>query len=141
MENKPTAILLDDERQVDFIKVKVNTNNYEWIVIRNYFEFVNYIDENYNNIALVAFDHDIDSFDESGMEWTGRDAARYLIDKCQDPDNTGLNFPDFLVHSMNNIGRQNIIADIKHHISKFERRGDWQNWKYFHTGFVDGKFI
>lgn len=137
MANK-LAVFLDDERQVDFIKDRINIDNYDWIVIRNYFDFVEYVDFNYHKISLVSFDHDIDSFDEGGLEWTGRDASRHLRIVCQ--DNNKL-YPDFLVHSMNNIGKQNIIADIKFHISRFEKRGNWEGWRYFHTGFVDGKFI
>lgn len=143
MENKPIAVFLDDEREIDFIKNKVDVDSYEWIVMRNYFDFVDYVDENFDKVKLISFDHDIDSFDEGGLEWTGRDAARYLIDKCQDGDNHEKDyvFPDFLVHSMNNIGRQNIISDIKFHISRFEKRGDWSGWRYFHTGFINDKFI
>lgn len=137
MENK-LAVFLDDERQVIFIKDKIDISIHDWVVIRNYFDFMNFVNDNLNDISLVSFDHDIDSFDENGMEWTGRDAAKYLIDKCQEKDYV---FPDFLVHSMNNIGRQNIISDIKFHISRFEKRGDWSGWRYFHTGFINGKFI
>lgn len=139
MENfKKTAVFLDDEREIGFIKPKLDVNKYDWIVIRNYFDFTDYIDKNLEIISLISFDHDIDSFDEDDFEWTGRDAARYVQYKCQDNQ---LNFPDFLVHSMNNIGRQNILNDIKNYISKFEKRGDWSKWRYFHVGFVDGEFI
>lgn len=138
MENKPIAIFLDDERQIEYISDRINISEYEWIIIRNYFDFLDYADDNFDKIKLISFDHDIDSFDEGGVEWTGRDAARYIVDKCQ---SEGLIFPDFLVHSMNNIGKQNIIADIKFHISRFEKRGEWEGWRYFHTGFVNGEFI
>lgn len=138
MVKKNKAVFLDDERQVDFIKDKVNIENYEWIIIRNYFDFIDFIDDNLNEITLVSFDHDIDSFDEGRVEWTGRDAARHLLNKCLDE---GVKYPDFLVHSMNNIGRQNIISDIKNYVSKFELRGDWSQWRYYHIGFIDGKFI
>ena len=138
MENKPIAIFLDDERQIEYINDRININEYKWIVIRNYFDFVEFVDLNYEKINIVSFDHDIDSFDEDGIEWTGRDAARYLQSVCQ--DNNKL-FPDFLVHSMNTVGKTNIISDIKNYIHKYERRGNWENWRYFHTGFVNGKFI
>ncbi len=135
---KKIAIFLDDERQVDFINPKLNTKKYQWVIIRNYFDFVDYVDKNLEKISLISFDHDIDSFDDAGTEWTGRDAAKYLQKKCQD---NNLNFPDFMVHSMNNIGKQNILNDIKHYISKFEQRGVWDKWRYYHVGFVDGEFI
>lgn len=138
MVKKNKAIFLDDDRQVDFIKDKVNINKYDWIIIRNYFDFVNFIDNNFESITLVSFDHDINSFDSNDVEWTGSDAARYLIDKCLDDK---AQFPDFIVHSMNNTGSKNILTDIKHYIDKFERRGDWTGWRYYHTGFVNGKFI
>lgn len=138
MENKKIALFLDDERNTSFIKDKINLDVWEWKVIRNYFDFVDYVDDNFEKIDLISFDHDIDSYDEAGAEWTGRDAARFLIDKCQDQN---LTFPNFLVHSMNNIGRTNIIADIKYHISKFEKRKDLEDWRYFHVGFVNGRLI
>lgn len=137
MVNK-IAVFLDDERTIDFIGDKVKLNNYKWFIIRNYFDFIDFVDDNLESIALVSFDHDIDSFDEGNIEWTGKDAALYLQRACQDRN---INHPDFLVHSMNNIGRQNIISHIKNYISKWEKRGDWSRWKYYHTGWIDGKYV
>ncbi len=135
---KKIAIFLDDERDVNFIQNKIEINNWEWVIIRNYFDFIDYIDDNLDSIDLVSFDHDIDSFDEGGIEWTGRDAARYLQDRCYEENRL---YPQFLIHSMNNIGKSNIIGDLKHYIGKFEKRGDWSKWMYYHTGFVNGEFI
>lgn len=137
MVNK-IAVFLDDERHIDFIKDKVDIDNYKWIVIRNYFDFMDYIDDNLDKIKLVSFDHDIDSFDEGGLEWTGKDAALYLQRICQEK---GISHPDFLVHSMNNVGKQNIISYVKNYINKFEGRGDWTKFKYYHVGWIDGKFV
>ena len=138
MVGKKMAVFLDDERDINFIGHKIRLQDYNWVVIRNYFDFLDFVDENLQNISLVSFDHDINSFDEGNLEWTGRDAARYLQQSCQDNDCL---FPDFLVHSMNNIGKQNIISDIKNYIGKYEKRVNWNDWRYFHVGFVDGKFI
>jgi len=138
MDDKKLAVFLDDERSPDFIKTKIDIEGWEWKVIRNYFDFVDFIDDEFDKIDLISFDHDIDSYDEHGTEWTGRDASRFLIDKCQD---LNLKFPNFIVHSMNNIGKDNIIADIKYHINKFERRNILENWRYFHCGSIDDKLI
>lgn len=138
MLNKKIAVFLDDERTVDFIQDKVQLDKYHWIVIRNYFDFIDFIDDNLNDIGLVSFDHDIDSFDEGNIEWTGKDAALYLQRACQERE---VLHPDFLVHSMNNIGKQNIISHIKNYISKYEGRGDWSKWRYYNVGWVDRKFI
>lgn len=138
MQNKKIAVFLDDERNIDFVKDKVEIYNYNWVVIRNYFDFIDFVDDNLANIGLISFDHDIDSFDEGNLEWTGKDAALYLQRACQDRN---VVHPDFIVHSMNNIGKQNIISHIKNYISKFEDRGDWTKWRYYHVGWIDGNFI
>jgi hypothetical protein len=137
--NKKIAVFLDDERVPQFVSNKIpNFDSYEWIVIRNYFEFTDFVDNNLERISLVSFDHDIDSFDESGKEWNGKDAADYLLDVCMD---NKLNLPDFIVHSMNPIGKGNIIGLYKNYLDKVEGRIDRESWTDLHIGIIDGELI
>ena len=82
----------------------------EWIIVRNYDSFVNYITEK-GLPNLVSFDHDLadihydtDSYEES-IEKTGYDCAKWLIEYCV---KNNKELPEFLVHSANPIGAENI---------------------------------
>ncbi len=137
--NKKLAIFLDDERIPQFIHNKIpDFDRYDWVVIRNYFEFVDFVDKNIQEIELVSFDHDIDSFDDSGKEWNGKDAADYLLDVCID---NGIDLPDFIVHSMNPIGKRNIIGLYKNYLDKVEKKVNKDSWTDYHIGIIDGKLI
>jgi len=130
-------LFLDDERQPNFVKNKMGKYYPEnWVVIDNYFDFTKYVDENFEKIKLVSFDHDISSFDKRGKEWTGKDAADYLIGKCLD---TQLPFPDFFVHTMNTAGRPNIIGAILNYLKHVENKKI--DWKYYNSGIVNGEII
>ena len=134
---KPINIFLDDERDPQFVKNKLGDNfPQDWKVIRNYFDFVNFVDQNFDNIKLVSFDHDIQSFDQSGKEFTGKDAADYMITKCLD---TGRDFPDFYVHSMNNTGKQNILGIILNYLRKVE--GKKIDFMYYNSGIVNNQIL
>ncbi len=99
----------------------------DWIIVRNYHEFVKLVDENVGNISHVSFDHDLadehyhysmnDSSDEYNkylmsecQEKTGTDCAKYLKELYKE-DNITL--PIMYVHSMNPVGTQNIINLFK----------------------------
>ena len=88
----------------------------------------------YNSFSVL--DHDISSFDKDGKEWTGKDAADYLVDKCLD---TGLTFPDFFVHTMNNVGRPNIIGTILNYLKHGENKQI--DWKYYNSGIINNQVI
>jgi hypothetical protein len=138
-KDKKLAIFLDDERIPQFVTNLVpNFDGYDWVVIRNYFDFTKYVDQNIQNIDLVSFDHDIDSFDGSGREWNGKDAADYLLDICIDGE---MELPDFIVHSMNPIGKGNIIGLYKNYLDKVEGKIDRDSWTDCHIGMVDGRLI
>lgn len=110
-------LFLDDLREVkDVYWVDLPKSN-NWIVVRNYKEFVKCIDSE-GCPDFVTFDHDLsaehylNNFDTT--EKTGYDAAKYLIEYC---DNNSLPFPEYKIHSMNIIGRDN----IKHLIESYIR--------------------
>ena len=132
-------IYLDDERTPD---------DKDWIVVRNYDEFVKKINElGLNNIDVISFDHDLgDSAIEEYYsnvkknnklnyehisEKTGYDCAKYVVEKfyLENPDRENMSrdqkstseimFPTITVHSANPIGAQNIIGYLNNFL-KYE---------------------
>lgn len=115
----------------DFFSKKEN-----WIIVRDYFEFVKLVDNNLLDIKLVSFDHDLASF-KDGKEWTGKDAADYLIEKCLDKN---IEFPSWFVHSDNTSGKKNIIGVVLNYLKVIENK-DISNFRYYNNGIFKGKFI
>ena len=109
----------------------------KWVIARDYFEFVKIVSANFYEIELVSFDHDLACVDSDGREWTGKDAADYLINFCLD-HNT--HFPDWYAHTDNTAGRQNIIGSIKGYLKSIEGK-DLLDFRYYHNGIVNGKFV
>ncbi len=122
-------LFLDDIREPKdclsymFQRIGTMQNIYseEWVVVRNYDEFVKAISDNYNTITHISFDHDLaeqhytdkmySSAEEyyksiEGTEKTGFDAAKYMKEFY---DNNNKNYPTMFVHSMNPVGTQNIV--------------------------------
>ena len=116
-------IFLDDERYpIDVTWIKLP--DYKWDIIRNYPEFVKYI-QTHGVPEFLSLDHDLGSehygnfsMNESGYfidyskfsEKTGYDCAKFLVDECIRLDK---DVPDYVVHSMNPIGKQNIISYLE----------------------------
>lgn len=109
----------------------------KWVIARDYFEFVKIVSANFYEIELFSFDHDLACVDSDGREWTGKDAADYLINYCLD-HNT--HFPDWYAHTDNTAGRQNIIGSIKGYLKSIEGK-DLLDFRYYHNGIVNGKFV
>jgi hypothetical protein len=131
-------IFLDDLRSVD---MSHNPNKglgvvTDFVVVRNDDDFIKLVDKHFDEITLVSFDHDLACF-RDGVEFTGKTACEYLIGKCLE---TGKKFPDWYVHSDNTSGRQNIIGLILNYMKSIDGV-DTSGYKYFHRGFVNGKFI
>jgi hypothetical protein len=131
-------IFLDDLRSVD---MSHNPNKglgvvTDFVVVRNDDDFIKLVDKHFDEITLVSFDHDLACF-RDGVEFTGKTACEYLIDKCLE---TGKKFPDWYVHSDNTSGRQNIIGLILNYMKSIDGV-DTSGYKYFHRGFVNGKFV
>lgn len=107
-----------------------------WTIARDYFEFVYLIDNYFDKIKIVSFDHDLACVDD-GIEYTGKSAADYLINYCLD---NGKNFPDWYVHSDNTSGKNNIIGAITSYMKNIEGR-DMSDFRYFHSGIINNKPI
>ena len=117
------------------VKDRERYRNYDWIIVRNYDDFVKTITEK-GLPDIVSFDHDLapehyeilfadenwfkkdkliidtaDWSDEIVIDYdkftikTGYHAAEWLLEYCQ---NTGKEKPICLVHSQNDVGRKNI---------------------------------
>lgn len=109
-----------------------NTTNGEWVIVRSYDEFVDYILKN-GLPWFISFDHDLahehyreSMYDADGhyskyykdgtfKEKTGFSCAEWLVEYCM---NNKVDLPEWNVHSANPIGRDN-IAGILRSYAKF----------------------
>ena len=105
----------------------------KWIIVRDYFEFVDVVDKNFGNINLVSFDHDLACYKDE-QEFTGKNAADYLINYCLDNNKK---FPNWYVHSDNTSGKSNIIGAILHYLRVIEGV-DTSKFRYYHNGIING---
>lgn len=93
----------------------------EWTIARNYQQFCDIINKQ-GCPRIVSFDHDLADV-HYGVDWdrrgndysgikekTGYDCARFLVNYCL---NNNQEFPLYYVHSMNPVGRNNIINFIE----------------------------
>ena len=114
-------IFLDDERNPWNVTWCDIRRDYHYNIVRSYDEFTGMIKTLGYLPDYISFDHDLaDQHYGHGLkndkipydrynEKTGYDAAKWLVDFCID---RGLKFPDYTVHSMNPVGRTNIIEYI-----------------------------
>jgi len=113
-------LFLDDVRDPKNVTwVKLPECN--WIVVRNYESFKETI-LHHGIPKFIAYDHDLaDSHYGDGLknrvidynkyrEKTGYDAARYLVNECM---TKGVKHPQYVVHSMNPVGKANIINYVE----------------------------
>lgn len=120
-------LFLDDERRVREVTWQ-ELPDVCWQIIRNFDDFVKFVKKN-GLPEYISFDHDLgechypyintevgEDFKKGIIDYkkmdgkTGYDAAKWLCDYCQDRN---LKFPKYFVHSMNPIGRQNILGYIE----------------------------
>ena len=130
-------IFLDDKRFLHEARFPSSINKEGWTIVRTYNEFVRIIDNNFDEIEIVAFDHDIACWDSNGNEQTGRTAQLYLEKYCLDNDKK---FPNWIVHTDNTNGRDNIIGGILSYLRSVEDM-DITNFRYYHRGMIDGVFV
>jgi hypothetical protein len=106
----------------------------KWVIVRDYFEFIDLVDKNFDIIDLISFDHDLACY-KDGVEYTGKSAVDYLIDYCLDNNK---NFPDWYAHTDNTSGKRNIIGAVLNYLDKVEGK-DITNFRYYHNGIVNNK--
>ncbi len=132
---KIMKIFLDDIRNpedcVKYMGERIGALTYlymgQWLVVRNYKEFVKVVSENINEITHISFDHDlgedIAQFEfENGLYSkrqarrrkkevkSGYDCAKWMKDFYRSKNKQ---HPVMFVHSMNPVGTQNIINLFK----------------------------
>lgn len=106
-----------------------------WVIARDYFQFIEILKSNFDQIDFISFDHDISSYDMDEKELTGKDAAQFLIDYCMD---NGKKLPDWFVHSDNTGGNRNIRQLLTNYMYRVEGRLDKMVDAY---GYVNGKLF
>ena len=97
----------------------------DWVTVRNYEEFVDYLHNN-DVPQIVSFDHDLahehyakiefnpenySIYTEDFKEKTGNDCAKFLVNFCR---NKEVSLPECFVHSMNPVGIDNILNSLKY---------------------------
>jgi len=91
----------------------------DWTIVRNYAEFCKAIDENIGKITHISYDHDLAAIHYDPSTWregfkyeeeTGLDCAKYMKKRY---DEAGIPYPIMYCHSMNPVGKQNIINLFK----------------------------
>lgn len=129
------VLFIDDERNPDDVTWVQFPRDETTFVVRSYDAFVEHVTK-CGMPDFVCFDHDLadehyvamlkensdnpvnllNTIVDYGVEKTGYDCAKWLVDHCAD---NNYKFPDFVVHSMNPIGRDRIIkyvANAKKHL-------------------------
>jgi hypothetical protein len=132
-------IFLDDIREPEHAFEYTNQKMFiekKWIVVRNYNEFVSHIEKN-GLPKFISFDHDLADSHYTpehlwtdyakSKEWqekqvhqekTGYECAKWLVDFCID---NNLKCPDYYCHSMNPVGKDNIIGLLR----GFQNKQNW----------------
>ena len=133
-------IILDDFR--DEMMCYNTTKNpmyidLKWDIIRNYKDFVIFIDNfDFKKELLISFDHDLSDF-HKGEEFTGKTAIDYLINYCLDNNKK---FPNWYVHTDNTSGRVNIIGAALNYLKAIEGF-DTSDFRYYHKGIINGLIV
>ena len=114
-------LFLDDVRLPNNVTWVDLPPNQHYSVVRNYNEFVDLVTLR-GLPKFVTYDHDLaDSHYGDGLhgdninynkykEKTGYDAAKWLVNECM---KKGVKHPPYQVHSMNPVGKQNIISYVE----------------------------
>lgn len=94
-------LFIDDEREVKKVFPFVDEGADGFVVARSYDEAISFMER--NCVRFISFDHDL------GTDKTGLDVVKWMIEK--DLNSGGKFIPedfDFIVHSANPVGKQNI---------------------------------
>jgi hypothetical protein len=136
-------LYLDDKRSPDMthnqgigLGVAYSSDD-KWLIVRDYFEFVDIINNNYDDIQLISFDHDLACFDDNNREYTGKDAVDYLINYCLNNDRE---LPDWYVHTDNPRGKMNIIGSFLSYL-KIAKNFNVDKFRYYHKGIINNQII
>jgi hypothetical protein len=106
----------------------------KWVIVRDYFDFIDLVDKHFDEIDLISFDHDLACY-KDGVEYTGKSAVDYVINYCLDHNK---NFPDWYAHTDNTSGKRNIIGAVLNFVNKVEGK-NITNFRYYNNGIVNNK--
>lgn len=129
-ETKMKCLFLDDERMPEEVFEYTKNPIYmkeQWDIVKNYNEFVEYIQNN-GVPHIFSADHDlkdvhyktfltppteigkqeawVEYHKQDSREKTGYDCLVWLTDYCYDNDKV---FPNLLIHTMNQVGYNNMV--------------------------------
>ena len=143
MTNKKLKLYLDDVR---------TPTDPEWIVARNYDEFVNIVLKiGIDSFEVISLDHDLgdtamkEYFNnvapnyqlnyENITEKTGLDCAKWLIEHFLTTNNetNNFNFPLIYTHSANPIGSANIMGYVNNFLKNMRKNESCIRVKIQHT--------
>jgi hypothetical protein len=110
------------------------SDKYKWIIVRDYFDFIDLVDKHFDEIDLISFDHDLACY-KDGVEYTGKSAVDYVINYCLDHNKE---FPDWYAHTDNTSGKRNIIGAVLNFLDKVEGK-NITNFRYYNNGIVNNK--
>jgi hypothetical protein len=102
-------LFLDDVRYPEDVTWVQLPKGIVWQIVRSYEEFVEQI-QSAGIPKFIAFDHDLayEHYSGDSTERTGWHCAQWLVNKLIDDGLTKDNVPDYIVHSMNPIGKKKI---------------------------------
>jgi hypothetical protein len=106
----------------------------KWVIVRDYFDFIDLVDKHFDEIDLISFDHDLACY-KDGVEFTGKSAVDYLINYCLDNNK---NFPNWYAHTDNTSGKRNIIGAVLNFLDKVEGK-NITNFRYYNSGIINNK--
>lgn len=121
-------LFLDDERMPSYVTWVKLPQPTEWVIVRNYQQFVDYVTK-HGIPAHISYDHDladihytksivINNEGEGQFEYneseekTGYHCAKWMVNYCRERD---IEHPNYTVHSMSFIGKENIIKYIENY--------------------------
>ena len=102
------GIFLDDERQPEDV-YWMKYPEVEWYVQSRAVDFLFCISQLDNEVSdyIFSFDHDIQSYGLDGVEITGYDCLKHLVDFCFQ---FNYKLPVCYFHSKNGVGSENMIC-------------------------------
>lgn len=115
-------LFLDDIRNPKEVTWERIPFGVQWDIVRNYDKFVKTVEEK-GLPVFVTFDHDLadEHYPKSSEDYlkgvdsskfrekTGFDCAKWMVEYCEE---NALPFPEFRCHSMNPVGKKNIVSYI-----------------------------
>ena len=113
------GIFLDDERYPKDVTWIKYPENVEWTITRKQYYFMSLLED--EEFDIITFDHDIECYDEEGMEVTGYDLLKYALDYFHINNKK---IPTCYFHSMNPVGKENMEAYYNNFVDFYNK--EWE---------------